>query len=146
MHNRRDFLKSTLAAGLIGSSAESILAAAGSGTPPSAGTLTGNAERRYWIGLLDQLARPVLTHLARRELKQAMPVEASAPASRRKFTHLEAFGRLMCGIAPWLELTPAEGDESALQREYRELSQRGIAAAVDPDSPDFMEFRRGGQQ
>ena len=32
-----------------------------------------------------------------------MPVEQAADADRRNVTHLEAFGRLLAGIAPWIE-------------------------------------------
>ena len=31
-----------------------------------------------------------------------MPIEAKLP-DRDKYSHLEAFGRLLCGMAPWLE-------------------------------------------
>ena len=73
----------------------------------SASFLTqGSADREYWLGVLARLAEPVLTNLAEGRLRQRMPVEI-APAGRpdrRDYTHLEAVGRLLTGIAPWLEL------------------------------------------
>src|SRR5437588_11347584 len=58
-------------------------------------------QRSYWVAVLERLGRPVLENLARGELKKKMPVEAANP-DRSKYTHLEAFGRLLAGIAPWL--------------------------------------------
>src|SRR5258708_2008999 len=70
-----------------------------------------------------------------------MPVEAphGNTADRRQYTYLEALGRLLAGIAPWLE----SGDDAA--RHYSELARASIAAAVDPSSPDFMNFTHGSQ-
>ena len=64
-----------------------------------------------------------------------MPVEQAAGTDRRSVTHLEAFGRLIAGIAPFIELSG----------EYADLAVRAIARAVDPASPDFMNFTRDRQ-
>jgi hypothetical protein len=69
---------------------------------------------------LARLAEPVLTNLAEGRLRQRMPVEI-APAGRperRDYTHLEAVGRLLTGIAPWLELAD-EGSPEAERRRSR---------------------------
>lgn len=61
--------------------------------------------RKLWLNFLEKLTEPVLTALAADQLKEKMPVETRDPAeakSRAKYTYLEAFGRLLCGIAPWL--------------------------------------------
>src|SRR5262249_47765431 len=72
---------------------------------PSPPPTSAPDTRAAWIALLTRLADPVLTHLAQGTLKAQMPCEATpgAEAARRKFTHLEAFGRLLTGMAPWLE-------------------------------------------
>ena len=59
-----------------------------------------NNRREEWVRQLRRMADPVLEALRQRVLKQAMPVESAAP--RSDCTHMEAFGRLLCGIAPWL--------------------------------------------
>jgi len=91
--------------------------------------------------MLDRVCRPVLAAAAARTLYQKMPVEA-APASRGrdKVTYLEALGRTLAGIAPWLEHRETAGEEGRLLAEYRTLALAAIAAAVDPASPDYMHF------
>jgi hypothetical protein len=88
-----------------------------------------------------RLADPVLTNLANGTLKARMPVETLPGGdARRRFSHLEAFGRLMAGMAPWLELTPDESAEGTLRARYGDLARRALASATDPSSPDFLNF------
>ena len=102
-------------------------------------------DRSYWLEVTEKLATPVLENLARRELKQAMPVEAANPAARARFTHLEAFGRLLAGIAPWLTAPGLDESETRRRQKFIEWSQASLEAATDPVSPDFMNFHEGGQ-
>ena len=88
-----------------------------------------------------RLADPVLNHLAAGTLKARMPVEQAAGADRGSVTHLEALGRLVAGIAPWLELSAASGSDAALPAKYADLARRAIARAVDPVVAGFHEFR-----
>ncbi|HEY5808885.1 MAG TPA: DUF2264 domain-containing protein [Povalibacter sp.] len=139
MNNRRTFLESVAAMGVL-ASATPVQA-----LEQPAAVAGGNTDRRYWIRVLEQLAAPVLGHLAKRELRKTMPVEAADPVERRKYTHLEAFGRLLAGMAPWLEVTGLGGDEERQRHEYLDLARLSLDAATDPESPDFMNFDRGGQ-
>ena len=108
---------------------------------------TGADDRRYWLRVVERIAEPVLSNLARRQLKARMPVEAAATAAadRARVTHLEAIGRLLAGIAPWLEHGADSGDEGALRRRYAELARASIDAATDPASPDQLNFTEGSQ-
>ncbi len=76
-----------------------------------------------------------------------MPVECKPGHStdRRKVTYLEAFGRLMAGMAPWLELGPNDTKEGRQRNHFIKLAQQSMKMAVDPKSPDFMNFTTGGQ-
>ena len=81
---------------------------------PTAGASGQRAEgpaddRDRWIGVLRRLADPVLTALANGTLKARMPVEQAAGADRRNVTHLEAFGRLLAGLAPWIDMARVNG-------------------------------------
>ncbi len=102
-------------------------------------------DRSYWLAVMEKIARPVLENLAQRRLKKTMPVEAANPADRAKYTHLEAFGRLLAGVAPWLAARGLDGSEARLQSEFVELARRSLDAATDPASPDFMNFNQGDQ-
>lgn len=108
---------------------------------------SGTADREYWVQLLSRIADPVLTSLSERKLKVLMPVEAphGNVEERRQFTHLEAMGRLLTGMAPWLESGSSTGNEGMLRNKYAALARRAIDAATDSTSPDFMNFCRGSQ-
>lgn len=117
----------------------------GAGGAAAALAFTGEAEGKVqletaqsWLGYLKKTAGPVLTALSERRLKQVFPVECKPgqEASRRKCTYLEALGRTLCGIGPWLE----SGTASADQEHYRQLAQEALLAGFDPASPDYMDF------
>ena len=141
MKTRREFFKSAAALGVFSAAGLPLRVAAE--TP--AAIPAAAADRSYWVFVTDKIARPVLENLSRRELKKRMPVEEQPGAKRASCTHLEAFGRLLCGLAPWLALEELAGDELKLQQEFSQLAQLALDAATNPDSPDFMNFTTGGQ-
>jgi hypothetical protein len=102
-------------------------------------------DRELWVAVLRRLADPVLTNLAGGTLKARMPVEQAAGARRETVTHLEALGRLTAGIAPWIDLPADDTPEGRLRAQYAELARRAIGRAVDPASPDFLNFTRERQ-
>jgi hypothetical protein len=73
-----------------------------------------------------------------------MPVESSGEG-RAQFTHLEAFGRLLSGMAPWLELGPDDTKEGKLRKKYIELARMGLHNATDSTAADYMNFNCCGQ-
>jgi hypothetical protein len=119
----------------------SMAAASTAAQPKPAST----SDRAIWVGHMQKLADPVLNNLAGETLKARMPVEQASGAKRESVTHLEALGRLIAGIAPWLELAPDNTDEGRLRARYAELSRRAIDRAVDPASKDFLNFTRDRQ-
>ncbi len=104
-------------------------------------------SRDEWVRVATRLADPVLGALASGRLRATMPVELSATATpeRRDYAHLEAVGRLLAGIAPWLELGGDATAEGATRRRLAELARHGLRHGTDPASPDFFNFTRGGQ-
>lgn len=109
---------------------------------------SSNEDRAYWLQTLLNVADPVLSALAQNRLKATMPVE-SAPgqqAGRVAVSHLEALGRTMAGLAPWLELSADDDLQESLSRQrYLDLSRQAIASGVNPQSPDYLNFTKGGQ-
>jgi hypothetical protein len=113
------------------------------GSNPSSPASSGQEDRDYWIQVVSKVSGPVLRALSERKLKAEMPVEVAPHgnvADRRQYTHLEAMGRLLTGIAPWLESGPDSGDEGKLRHQYAEWSRMAIQSGTDPQSPDFMNF------
>lgn len=106
----------------------------------------GRQERAEWVGTLDKIARPVVENMARGTLHQTMPFESSSRQSRRPVSYLEAFGRTVCGIAPWLELGRDETAEGKLRGELIDLTLKAIDNAVDPNSPDHLNFGTDNQR
>ena len=104
-------------------------------------------DRSVWIGAIIRIATPLLEALSKGELRKKMPVECQPgrETDRRKVTYLEAFGRLMAGMAPWMELGIDESEEGMLRKKFIALAQKSMQMAVDPNSPDFMNFTEGGQ-
>jgi hypothetical protein len=115
----------------------------------SSGAGSAPSDRAYWLEAMDKLARPVLYNLSRDDLRQAMPVGLSPKidnaALRKEDAYLEAFGRLMSGIAPWLGGTGGAPGEVALREQYRGWALKAIANAVNPNARDYMAWGAGGQ-
>jgi hypothetical protein len=108
---------------------------------------TVETDRQYWVRTMAKVAEPVLANLAAGTLKRNMPVECLTGNldDRRKYSHLEAIGRLLSGIAPWLEAPLDPGPERDLQQRYAGLARRAIKSACEPGSPDFLNFHEGAQ-
>lgn len=103
--------------------------------------------RAYFVNTLIKIADPVLQNLSENSLKSEMPVEVSPAAwdDRRQVTYLEAFGRTLSGMAPWLELGPDESVEGKLREKYIQLALKCIDNATNPEAADYMNFSEGGQ-
>lgn len=143
---RRNFLKSTLLATaplLAGPAAKCTE------TPAEAPAgSSGTDDRSKWLAIVERVAQPVLEAISQQKLRATMPVEA-APGqaeARSKTTHLEAVGRLLSGLAPWLETGSAVNSaEEALWSRYREWARLAIRFGTDPQSPDALNFGTNSQ-
>jgi hypothetical protein len=138
MH-RRQFLQ------VLGASGAPALVARSRGTQQPGSRTSAPDDRQTWVDVVRRLADPVLTNLASETLKARMPVEEATGANRRTVTHLEALGRLVAGIAPWIELAADDTVEGQLRAKYADLTRRAIDRAVDPASKDFLNFTRDRQ-
>ena len=106
-----------------------------------------NTDRAYWTGLAYNIAHPVLSNMAEGNLQKNMIVEVSPTwdGRNKKVTYMEAFGRLMAGIAPWLALPDDGTEEGKMRGELREMALKSYANAVDPENPDYLLWRSEGQ-
>lgn len=115
---------------------------------PALNTPTVNTRKR-WLNFLEKLAHPVLTALSNDQLKEKMPVETatlSQAKERAKYSHLEAFARLLSGIAPWLQADNLSTEEKQLQGKYFRLALKSINNAVNPAAKDYMNWGDEGGQ
>ncbi len=105
------------------------------------------SDRKGWVDHLQRMAEPVLAAASEGKLREEMPVEQHSQAAvRNKVTYLEAVGRLLAGIAPWLEVKDLPtGPEKDLQYRYRDLARKTIISVTNPKSPDYCNFTDYGQ-
>ena len=106
----------------------------------------GTADRAYQVQVLTRIARPVLQALAAGNLKTSIPdPDWSKKNKRTPYLVLEATGRMLSGIAPWLALGPDQTPEGALREEFAVLARKAVISITDPNSPDYANFTEGGQ-
>lgn len=101
--------------------------------------------RKEWLNDLLRIASPVIDSLEKQQLKALMPLDFHP--DRACYAPLEAFGRTLLGLSPWLEVETdrLSDDEQRLQREWRKKVVCCLEQATDPSSADYMNFDRGSQ-
>ena len=107
-------------------------------------------DRQFWLQQMDKMVRPVMYNLAKDSLRIAMPKVTSIHVDNKdhriKVQYVEVLGRVLSGIAPWLQLEGGAPEEVALRKQYREWALSGLKNALDSNAKDFMNFDIGGQQ
>lgn len=108
---------------------------------------TGAQDRAVWVELMWKIAYPVIHNLAENTLRQNMPIESPSgnPKGYDEVTHLEAVGRTLAGVAPWLSLPDDDTEEGKPRKQMREEVLKGLKNAVDPNSPDKLNFTKQPQ-
>ncbi|UAY55883.1 DUF2264 domain-containing protein [Arachidicoccus terrestris] len=156
MANRRQLLKGFMLGGAITLGGLPVKLLAGNTTKRSdtsgdpgmtapAGLLKdGAADRQYWVDLLYKMAAPVLLNLSKDELRKNMVVKKSPTFDSRTIdvTYLEAVGRTLAGVAPWLALPDDDTKEGKLRKTLREAALKGLPHTVNPASKDYLNFHR----
>lgn len=104
---------------------------------------TGLQDRAFWVKSLYKISYPVIHNLANETLKKNMPLERlpSYGLNLTKVTYLEALGRTAAGVAPWLALPDDETEEGKMRKILRLELLKGLANSVNPESPDYMNYR-----
>lgn len=105
------------------------------------------SDRDYWAQQAWRMAAPVLEPMSRGALSTEMQIEVSPSFDSRdkRVTYMECFGRLMAGISPWLSLPDDDTPEGKQRRQLREWALKSYAQAVDPQSKDYLLWRKEGQ-
>ncbi len=106
---------------------------------------TGAQDRAYWVSLLDKIASPVLANMSKGELRLNMKLATSPSWDNRntQVAYMEAFGRLLVGIAPFLDLPDdlssiESKKETAVRNRLKKQSLQSLANAVDPTNADYL--------
>jgi len=131
-----------------------VIAIAALTLPVSAQKKKKNAEnlsdRQFWLQQMDKMVKPVLYNLAKDSLRIAMPqvtsIHIDNKEHRIKVQYVEVLGRVLSGIAPWLQLEDGDAEEIALRKQYREWVLQGLKNSLDSNAKDFMNYDIGGQQ
>jgi hypothetical protein len=106
-----------------------------------------SSDRQFWADLAYKISAPVLSNMSKGELSKNMQLELSPTWDGRdeRVSYMEAFGRLMDGIAPWLALPDDNTPEGQQRRQLRTWALGSYAQAVNPDSPDYLLWHKEGQ-
>lgn len=108
---------------------------------------TGAEDRAMWVKCLWKISYPVIHNLSEGTLRNNMPLEVAPHygGGADKMTYLEAVGRTLAGVAPWLALPDDDTEEGKLRKQMREKTLKGLTNAVDPSSPDQLNFTEYAQ-
>lgn len=103
----------------------------------------GQKDRVYWTTLLYKISFPVIHNVAEGTLTKNLPLEKGPGYGLNvtKVTYLEAVGRTMVGIAPWLALEDDDSKEGLMRKKLRTELLKGLPNLVNPAHPDYLNFR-----
>jgi len=135
MH-RRNFLQLSSLLGVVGSvGAHNVLGGGGGETAKPA-----VSDREYWVGLLDKIATPVVGNMSRALLVKNMKVQVSPIYDKRdpRVAYMEAFGRLVAGLAPFLALPVDNSSEGKIRKRLLDETLASFVHGFDPKSPDYL--------
>jgi len=147
MIHRRAVLGALAGTAAAAAAAPSVAALPGADSGSDQPLPSGEADRAFMLGILERMALPILERMASGRLKREWTPAVSPTWDGRplEVAYLEAFGRLMDGIAPWLALPDNDGTEGRLRRRIRDLALESYARSVDPKSPDRLAWEGHGQ-
>ena len=103
----------------------------------------GQQDRVYWTNLLYKISYPVIHNISEGTLTKNLPLEKGPNYGLNvtKVTYMEAIGRTMVGIAPWLSLNDDDTEEGLMRKQLRTKLLKGLPNLVNPSHPDYLNFR-----
>jgi hypothetical protein len=99
-----------------------------------------NNIREKWINIMIKIISPIIDNLSNNLLKQNWKVEYSPKWDGRNkdVAYLEAFGRLLWGITPWLILPDDNTNETILRKSIKEKIMKCIKNGFNNKSNDYF--------
>jgi hypothetical protein len=137
---RRNFMRTVVAGSAAMGASMGALAGVDAKAP-------AGGERAYMAGLLQKMAEPVLSNMAKGELQKKFALELSPTWDGRdkRVAYMECFARLIAGMAPWLGLPEDSSAEGRTRKRLQQMALQSYANSVDPKSPDFLLWQGHGQ-
>jgi hypothetical protein len=100
---------------------------------------SGIHDRNFSVGMLLRIADPVLHALDEERLRKTIPRKTwETRESNIQTSPLQAFGRTLSGMAPWLSLGGDSSAEGKLRSHYINLARRCLINATNPRSADYL--------
>lgn len=98
------------------------------------------SDRQLWTDLCYKIAQPILENMSKGELQKNMQLELSPTWDGRDkhVAYMEAFGRLMAGISPWLSLPADDTVEGQQRYQLQKWALQSYKNAVNPQNPDYL--------
>jgi hypothetical protein len=148
MIDRRGMLGALAGSAAAASAAPALSSAGGAAQASASNALaSGPADRAYMVSILERMALPVLERMASGRLRKEWRPDVSPTWDGRpiEVAYMEAFARLIDGLAPWLALPDDNSAEGRLRSRIRNLALESYARSVDPKSPDRLAWEGHGQ-
>lgn len=101
------------------------------------------SNKKNFYDCFFNIARPLIESASNGLLVSSMPVRGGED-SRRDYSNLEAISRLLCGLAPCLELNLLKNEDQRFLS-YVQASRASISNITNPGSVDFLNFNKGKQ-
>lgn len=101
------------------------------------------SDKKIFYDCFFRIARPLIESASNGLLVSTMPVRGGE-VGRRDCSNLEAISRLLCGLAPCLELNLVKNEDQRFLS-YVHASRTSISSITNPGSDDFLNFNKGKQ-
>ncbi|MDU1891217.1 MAG: DUF2264 domain-containing protein [Dysgonomonas sp.] len=142
---RRNFIKAAALLGVSGAIPAIDTFASGSerGKQSNINASSGSDDREYWVELLCRMSEPIMRNMSKGELHKNMKMQFGPAWDKnrnKEVGYLEAFGRLLAGLAPWLGLPDDNTKEGKKRKQMREWILKSIANSVDPANADYLSW------
>lgn len=108
------------------------------------------SDRKYWVDLLDKITSPILSRLCVGNLKKEMNADYSPTwdiSRDKESAYMEAFGRLILGVAPFISLEDDLNlEEKFIQKKIKDQTMQCLENCITPSHPDCFYWDTKSKQ